>query len=67
MSVKEITAHLSSTGFSSPPAWLRARAVLSTGQKFRADLARLLAAPTPGVPSYLIQRHHFLLCLSTYW
>jgi hypothetical protein len=30
-------------------------------------LARLLAARTPSVPSYVIQRHHFLLCLSTCW
>ncbi len=43
-SVKEITALLSSVGFASPPAWLRPFAVLSTGQQFRARLARLLAA-----------------------
>src|SRR5579871_1548965 len=42
-SVKEITALLSSVGFASPPAWLRPFAVLSTGQQFRARLARLLA------------------------
>jgi ABC-type phosphate/phosphonate transport system ATPase subunit len=44
MSVKEITALLSSVGFASPPAWLRPFHVLSTGQQFRARLARLLAA-----------------------
>src|SRR5262245_20927913 len=41
MSVKDVTALLSSVGFSSPPAWLRPYPVLSTGQKFRCDLARL--------------------------
>jgi len=43
MSIKEITELLSSVGFSSPPAWLKPYWVLSTGQRFRADLARLLA------------------------
>src|SRR5262249_46776545 len=32
-----------SVGFASPPAWLRPFHVLSTGQQFRATLARLLA------------------------
>jgi ABC-type lipoprotein export system ATPase subunit len=41
--IKEIVALLSSVGFSSPPAWLRPFHVLSTGQQFRARLARLLA------------------------
>ena len=41
--VKEVVALLSSVGFASPPAWLRPFAVLSTGQQFRARLARLLA------------------------
>jgi GNAT superfamily N-acetyltransferase len=43
LSVKDITALLSGVGFSSPPAWLRPYHVLSTGQQFRATLARLLA------------------------
>ncbi|MBY0522214.1 MAG: ABC transporter ATP-binding protein [Gemmataceae bacterium] len=43
MSIKEVVALLSSVGFSSPPAWLRPFPVLSTGQQFRARLARLLA------------------------
>jgi ABC-type polar amino acid transport system ATPase subunit len=47
-SIKEVTALLSAVGFSSPPAWLRPHAVLSTGQRFRCDLARLLAAAGPG-------------------
>lgn len=41
--VKDLTALLSAVGFSSPPAWLRPFHVLSTGQQFRATLARLLA------------------------
>lgn len=43
MSIKEITALLSNVGFSSPPLWLRPYSVLSTGQKMRVDVARLLA------------------------
>lgn len=43
LSVKDIVELLSSVGFSSPPAWLRPYAVLSTGQQFRVTLARLLA------------------------
>jgi len=41
--IKDIVALLSSVGFSSPPAWLRPFQVLSTGQRFRVSLARLLA------------------------
>src|SRR5436305_944314 len=43
LGIKDITALLSSVGFSSPPAWLRPYRVLSTGQQFRVTLARLLA------------------------
>lgn len=43
LSIKEICALLNAVGFSSPPAWLRPFAVLSTGQQFRVTLARLLA------------------------
>src|SRR5207302_7587073 len=43
LTIKEILALLSSVGFSSPPAWLRPFAALSTGQQFRVTLARLLA------------------------
>jgi len=56
LGIKEITALLSSVGFSSPPAWLRPFRVLSTGQQFRVTLARLLAealanrADQPGRP-----------------
>jgi hypothetical protein len=47
LSVKEVTALLCAVGFSSPPAWLRPFGALSTGQQFRATLARLLAEPAP--------------------
>jgi energy-coupling factor transporter ATP-binding protein EcfA2 len=43
MPVKEVVGLLSSVGFSSPPAWLRPFRLLSTGEQFRAGLARLLA------------------------
>lgn len=38
----EITAALSSVGFSSPPHWLKRFSHLSNGQKFRCELARLM-------------------------
>jgi ABC-type glutathione transport system ATPase component len=44
LSIKEITELLSAVGFSSPPAWLRPFRVLSTGQRFRVELALRLAA-----------------------
>jgi GNAT superfamily N-acetyltransferase len=43
MPIKTVVGLLSSVGFSSPPAWLRPFRVLSTGEQFRASLARLLA------------------------
>jgi len=43
MSIRDVTALLSSVGFASPPAWLRPYRVLSTGQQFRVLLARHLA------------------------
>lgn len=39
---KQITEALSSVGFSSPPDWLKPFAVLSNGQKMRAELARVI-------------------------
>jgi GNAT superfamily N-acetyltransferase len=42
LSIRDITAALSATGFSSPPCWLKPFRVLSTGQKFRVNLARTL-------------------------
>ena len=41
-SPKEITSILTAVGFSSPPSWLIPYAALSNGQKFRADMARVL-------------------------
>lgn len=38
-----VTAALASAGLGDVPAWLRPYSVLSTGQKFRADLARVIA------------------------
>ena len=42
LSIKDISLALSSVGFSSPPSWLKPYNVLSTGEKFRANLARCL-------------------------
>ncbi|MFO0845888.1 MAG: ABC transporter ATP-binding protein [Gemmataceae bacterium] len=47
LSIHDVTGLLSSVGFSSPPAWLRPFGVLSTGQRFRVELARLLAEAGP--------------------
>jgi len=43
ITVKDISLLLTSVGFSSPPAWLRPHHTLSTGEKFRANMARLIA------------------------
>lgn len=43
MGIKEITAILSSVGFSSPPSWLRPYGALSNGEQFRVTLARAIA------------------------
>lgn len=40
--IKTITETLSKVGFSSPPQWLLPYSALSTGQKFRVELARCL-------------------------
>lgn len=50
MTPTEITNLLVSVGLSSSPAWLRPYRVLSTGQQFRADLARTLAEQDDGQP-----------------
>lgn len=42
ISVRDVTLALSSVGFSSPPSWLRPFGVLSTGEQFRATVARAL-------------------------
>jgi ABC-type Mn2+/Zn2+ transport system ATPase subunit/GNAT superfamily N-acetyltransferase len=46
---KQITEALSSVGFASPPDWLKPFAVLSNGQKMRAELARLMIESTKPV------------------
>ena len=42
LSAIQITDSLNKVGFSSPPDWLKPFAVLSNGQKMRAELARLI-------------------------
>jgi len=46
MGIKDVTTLLSSVGFSSPLAWVRPYHVLSTGEKFRVTMARVLAENT---------------------
>lgn len=43
MSIKDICNLLSSVGFSSPPSWVRPFRVLSNGEQFRVNMARVLA------------------------
>lgn len=43
MPIAEVTALLSSVGFSSPPGWVKPFGVLSNGEQFRVNLARALA------------------------
>lgn len=47
MGIKDVTAAMSSVGFSSPPAWLRPFRCLSNGEQFRATLARAIVDPRP--------------------
>lgn len=42
LDIKDITDSLSHVGFASPPSWLLPYHCLSNGQKFRADLARII-------------------------
>ena len=42
-SFDDVTAALASVGLGDVPAWLRPYAVLSNGERFRADLARIVA------------------------
>ncbi len=46
--MREITLALAAVGFSSPPAWLRPIHILSNGEKFRCELARLLCQAKAG-------------------
>lgn len=43
MPIKDITGLLSSVGLGTIPAWMRPYSTLSTGERFRADVARMLA------------------------
>jgi ABC-type thiamine transport system ATPase subunit len=45
--IRDIVELLSAVGFSSPPAWLRPFDRLSTGERFRVTLARMLAEAGP--------------------
>lgn len=40
---EDVTTALSAVGLGNVPAWLRPYSVLSTGEKFRADLARIIS------------------------
>ena len=44
----DVTGALAAVGLGSVPTWLRPYGVLSNGEKFRADLARLVAEPVQG-------------------
>lgn len=46
--VAEISAVCSAVGFNTIPAWVRPYHVLSTGEKFRADIARTMLAARSG-------------------
>lgn len=46
--IKEITRTLVAVGLGSPPAWIKPYHALSTGEKFRCDLARALLSRGPG-------------------
>jgi GNAT superfamily N-acetyltransferase len=43
--IKDVTAALSSVGFSSPPSWIKPFRVLSNGEQFRATMARAILDP----------------------
>lgn len=47
MPIRDVTTALSSVGFSSPPNWLRPFRVLSNGEQFRANMARVLVDDRP--------------------
>lgn len=48
-SLDEVTAALAAVGLGTVPAWLRPYHVLSNGERFRADLARLICEAPPQV------------------
>jgi GNAT superfamily N-acetyltransferase len=43
LTIRHITRLFTAVGFSSPPSWIKPYHILSTGQRFRCDLARALA------------------------
>jgi GNAT superfamily N-acetyltransferase len=43
LTIRQITSLLTAVGFSSPPAWIKPYHCLSTGERFRCDLARALS------------------------
>jgi ABC-type thiamine transport system ATPase subunit/GNAT superfamily N-acetyltransferase len=43
LGIKEVTGFLTAVGLGSPPAWMRPYRTLSTGEAFRATIARALA------------------------
>src|SRR5690606_4584679 len=47
MSASQVTELLNRVGLSSVPTWQRPYHVLSNGERFRADMARLIAADDP--------------------
>lgn len=42
VTMRDITKALNSTGFSSPPSWLKPYSALSNGEKMRCDIARAI-------------------------
>ncbi|MEX2138670.1 MAG: GNAT family N-acetyltransferase [Pirellulales bacterium] len=50
LTIRQITALFTAVGFSSPPSWIKPYHFLSTGERFRCDLARALARNMSGGP-----------------
>ncbi|MDD4268747.1 MAG: GNAT family N-acetyltransferase [Pirellulaceae bacterium] len=48
--IKQIIGALTAVGFSSPPSWIKPYDVLSTGERFRCELARVLLRAAEGSP-----------------
>jgi ABC-type ATPase involved in cell division/GNAT superfamily N-acetyltransferase len=48
LGIRDVIGLLTAVGLSSPPAWIRPYATLSTGEAFRAQMARLIAETRPG-------------------
>src|SRR5262245_27217629 len=47
-SIQQIAEICSAVGFNTIPSWMKPQGVLSTGEKFRVDLARRLLEAKPG-------------------